>query len=82
MYVYFFMKKKTTKKQIMHFGRQNRFIFLIILNILFLSLECLGPVEKWQNSRQLLGKLKQKMSDILPTSNVQEYNVSWAEKGW
>uniref|UniRef100_K1Q937 Uncharacterized protein n=1 Tax=Magallana gigas TaxID=29159 RepID=K1Q937_MAGGI len=44
-------------------------------------IECLGPVEKWQNSRQLLGKLKQKMSDILPTSNVQEYNVSWAEKG-
>lgn len=68
----------------MHFGLQNQFIFLIFLKLIFclLLLECLGPVEKWKNSRQLLGKLKQKMSDILPTSNVQEYKVSWAEKGW
>lgn len=40
MYMYVFMtkkkkNKKNNEKQIMNFGRQNQFIFLIFLNILF-----------------------------------------------
>lgn len=56
------------------------FVCLSICFGFFFS-ECLGPKEKWQHSRQLLGELKQDMSNVLPPGNVHEYLVPWTEKG-
>ncbi|XP_048740917.2 NACHT and WD repeat domain-containing protein 2-like [Ostrea edulis] len=44
-------------------------------------MECLGPEEKWQNTRKLLKHLKQNMENVLPMNNVHEYTIPWSEKG-
>ncbi|XP_052105636.1 NACHT domain- and WD repeat-containing protein 1-like isoform X2 [Mytilus californianus] len=45
-------------------------------------IDCLGEEEKWKKSRKLLSELKEeRMSKVLPSKNIVQYNVNWKPGG-